>query len=383
MSRKPTIMVVGPMPPAVGGIAIFIFDLLNSDLVKKYNFFKYPTNKPESKNKVSSYNKWIIFSRIPQLYLLKTTILYFINMLYFPILLIKEKPNIVHIHTASYWSFIENSFYICISTIFNKKVILHIHGGSFDTFFEESSFIIKLYIKSILQSADCLVALSNNWKVYFSNAIGVSSSKIYVVYNGYNPSLFYPIERDKCRRFLDLPEKKRIILTVGALLDVKGHEYLINSMSKIIHQEADVLCIIIGDGILKNKLNTQIELLGLVNHVKLIGNIPHNEIPFWMNASNIFVLPSLKEGNPLVMLEALGTGLPFIGTKVGAIPEIICSEEYGLLVNLENERDLELKIINALNKDWNENLIAQYSLKFSWKNVSQQMMVCYDSLLKG
>lgn len=86
--------------------------------------------------------------------------------------------------------------------------------------------------------------------------------------------------------------------------------------------------------------------------MKLLGLKPYNELPLWMNAADIIFLPSINEGNPSVMFEAFGVGLPFIGTKVGGIPEVIISEDYGLLVESSNPTDLTEKIITALNKKW-------------------------------
>ena len=76
-----------------------------------------------------------------------------------------------------------------------------------------------------------------------------------------------------------------------------------------------------------------------------------------MNASDLFVLPSLNEGNPTVMFEALGCGKPFVGSKVGGVPEVITSEEYGLLVEPGNSTDLAEKILQAFEEEWNRESI--------------------------
>ena len=65
----------------------------------------------------------------------------------------------------------------------------------------------------------------------------------------------------------------------------------------------------------------------MIDHVEFVGGKPHAEIPIWMNACDVFVLSSLSEGNPTVMFECVGCGKPFIGTKVGGIPEIIISDD--------------------------------------------------------
>jgi glycosyltransferase involved in cell wall biosynthesis len=214
----------------------------------------------------------------------------------------------------------------------------------------------------------------------FVDEIGLKIN-ISVMYNGYDSSLFYPKDLKKCRKLLNLPYDKFIILTVGNLLEVKGHKYLIEAVSEVILSRQNILCIIVGDGILKEKLDTQIKSAGLENHVKLVGGKPHGTIPLWMNASNLFVLSSLNEGNPIVMLESIGVGLPFIGTKVGAIPEIIYSEDYGLLVNPDDSKDLAKKISTAMDKKWDKRKIIDYSDNFSWDNIAEHLQKLYMSLI--
>ncbi|HWQ48077.1 MAG TPA: glycosyltransferase [Methanosarcina sp.] len=88
-------------------------------------------------------------------------------------------------------------------------------------------------------------------------------------------------------------------------------------------KEKNIICFIVSGGKLKGKLNKQIISAGLQGHVKLIGDKLHNGISLWMNTCDVFVLLSLNEGNPTVMFECLGCGKPFVGTKIGGVPEII------------------------------------------------------------
>lgn len=136
-------------------------------------------------------------------------------------------------------------------------------------------------------------------------------------------------------------------------------------MKRITEKREDVLCFIGSSGPLKDELQSKIEELNLQNYIKLIGFIPDNLLPIWMNACDLFVLPSLSEGNPTVMFECLGCGKPFIGTKVGGIPEIIVSDDYGLLCEPANSEDLAEKILIALDKEWDEEKIRNYAKQFT------------------
>jgi glycosyltransferase involved in cell wall biosynthesis len=115
----------------------------------------------------------------------------------------------------------------------------------------------------------------------------------------------------------------------------------------------------------------------LQDYVKLIGFVPDEDLPILVNACDLFVLPSLSEGNPTVMFECLGCGKPFIGTKVGGEPEIITSEDYGFLVEPANSKELAEKILIALDKNWNTECILDYAKQFTWNKISEQIVEVY------
>jgi glycosyltransferase involved in cell wall biosynthesis len=90
----------------------------------------------------------------------------------------------------------------------------------------------------------------------------------------------------------------------------------------------------------------------------------------------------LVEGNPTVMFETLGCGKPFIGTKVGGVPEIIKSNEYGLLTEAKDVEGLAENIIKALDRDWDEEKILEYSKNFTWSNITDEVSQIYKELMK-
>ncbi len=188
------------------------------------------------------------------------------------------------------------------------------------------------------------------------------------------------MDSNECRKNLNLPIDKKIILTVGNLLEIKGHKYLIEAMSEVVKHRKEVLCIIVGSGKLKRKLEKQIKSLNLENYVKLVGRKSHSEIPSWMNACDVFVLPSLNEGNPTVMFECLGCGRPFIVTRVGGVPEIITSEDYGLLCEPADSKELAKNLLMALNKEWNAKKIEEYSAHFTWDVISKEILNVYSKI---
>ncbi|RNI15771.1 glycosyltransferase [Methanohalophilus sp. RSK] len=94
------------------------------------------------------------------------------------------------------------------------------------------------------------------------------------------------------------------------------------------------------------------------------------------------VYECLNEGNPTVLFECLGCGKPFVRTKVGGVPEIINSDDYGLLVEPGDSQDLTDKIEIALNKEWDEEKIKHYGNNFTWENIASQIVNVYYSVRK-
>ena len=100
-----------------------------------------------------------------------------------------------------------------------------------------------------------------------------------------------------------------------------------------------------------------------------------------MNACDLFVLPSLNEGNPTVMFETLGCGKPFVGSNVGGVTEVITSDIYGFLVNPADPDDLAKKIQMALDREWDHEVILRHANNYTWDKISQEIIKIYNRVL--
>jgi teichuronic acid biosynthesis glycosyltransferase TuaC len=205
---------------------------------------------------------------------------------------------------------------------------------------------------------------------------------VYAITNGFSP-VFHPVDMRIARKQLDLPLDKKIIFSLGNLIQRKGFNYLIDAMGQIDTHGTDTLCYIGGFGPEMAKLQKQIDRLHLGHKVKLLGSLPNNQLTLWMNAGDIFVLPSLNEGNPTVMFEALGCGKPFVGTMVGGVSEVIISDEYGLLVEPADPEDLAKKILMALDREWDQEKILAYAERYSWENIAREILAVYVQVYRA
>ncbi len=136
-----------------------------------------------------------------------------------------------------------------------------------------------------------------------------------------------------------------------------------------------------GDGPLKQKLHKMASDLGIVDGVKFIGAVHHEETVLWYNAADIYCLPSLWEGCPNVIIESLACGTPIVSTTVGGIPDLVPDNDYGFLVPAGKSNLLAVALDNALRKEWDCQRIAQYGSKNTWRHVANSVVGVFKSVL--
>jgi glycosyltransferase involved in cell wall biosynthesis len=202
----------------------------------------------------------------------------------------------------------------------------------------------------------------------------------FTIANGFS-SAFHPRDIHECRKILNISQGTKMIFSLSPLIERKGYYYLIEAMEQIVKKYPSVVCYIGGFGPKRANLEAQIHHRNLGDHVILLGFVPEGQISYWINSADIFVLPSLSEGNPTVMFECLGCGTPFIGTSVGGIPEIIQSNDYGYVCKPADSDDLARVLILALEKSWDRKTISRYAQQFSWDSIGLKLLNVYRRLL--
>lgn len=356
------VLMVGPCPPPRGGVANFIKNIVRQKVLKDIKFQVHRIGRREYE-----------INLFKQVFIEILDLFYFINKSKF------RNADIIHIHTSSYWSFYRSTLYFFIvNYLSNAKIIIHIHGAMFDSFYENSFFIFKKLIRHVFLTCNTIIVTSTIWIPMVKKIIRCNG-RVYILYNGFDNSLFKPIPVEVARESIHEPKYKKILLNIGNLEKYKGQKYFIDVMKIIIRKRSDVSVYIIGDGPLKKELRDKIKLNKLDKYIILLGKISDDEISVWINSCNVFVLPSLAEGNPTVMFEALGCGKPFVGTKVGGVPEIISSDDYGFVVEPANPKELAEKILIALDKEWDNEKIGRYAQRFTWQNISKDLLNIYKN----
>lgn len=258
---------------------------------------------------------------------------------------------------------------------YNKPNIITGHGHDvYQLPFQSSRWFNTT--KKILSNSNIIITVSEKNKKILSK---ITDNEVYVVPNGFDDSKFNS-NNTISKKELELPDDRKIILTIGNLEKPKGHTYLIGSIEKLVQEHPHILCLIIGGGRDYLSIRKIIDEKNLSKNIRLLGSKEHSEIPLWLNVCDLFVLPSLSEGMPTVMFEALGLGKPVIATDVGGISEIITSKDYGTVVPPGDVVALTEALNAGLGKKWDDASIKKYSQNFTWKQIVSNIIEVYKKL---
>lgn len=189
---------------------------------------------------------------------------------------------------------------------------------------------------AVLEAADAVVTVSENIKNVLV-ADGIAASKVSVVRRGIDRNRFHEGNQSDARRKLGLPHNCPILISVGRLVEVKGHSYLIEACRLLAERGLQFKCYLIGDGPLRSELQQQIERSNLCGCVEVKGTCVPAELAEWYRAADLSVLASVSEGVPNVLLESIASGTPFVATNVGGIPEIADSIHDSLVPPSDSE----------------------------------------------
>jgi glycosyltransferase involved in cell wall biosynthesis len=269
---------------------------------------------------------------------------------------------------------------VLLGRVLDRPVVVSARGSDINQF---AAFpVIRRCLRFTLRRADKVIAVSQALKDAMTR-LDIPGEKISVIPNGVDIGKFYPLSRDAARDRLNLPPGK-MMLSVGGLTPTKRFDLLIKALKMLLddYHEKDLYLVIVGEGKSRNQLKGLVSSLQLDDHVRFMGAIPHQEMYVCYSAADLFCLTSEREGWPNVILESLACGTPVVATNVGGVPEIIRSDEVGLLTK-RNERDIAQTILRALHKPWRSESLVQYAQGQAWDKAAQALYHLFESVLAG
>jgi glycosyltransferase involved in cell wall biosynthesis len=203
----------------------------------------------------------------------------------------------------------------------------------------------KIANKILARVTDRIIAVSESIKQDILKYDNIESSKVLVIRNGVDISKFDPERKfHDIRREFAISENDIIIGFIGRLVPAKGLEYLIDAFLHLEKEQKNIKLFITGEGSILDNLKGRSQRDSINKRIIFTGK--RYDIPDILSGIDIFVMPSLAEGLPNSLLEAMAMGKPIIATSVGGIPEVIKNEINGILVS---PRDLE-GLVTAIKK---------------------------------
>ncbi len=352
---KIKILQVGPLPPPIGGMSVFLNNLKKFKSNRyELNFFNIFPKKDRKLNKIF----FNVFILLKFLWTIK-----------------KEQPEIIHIHTAAYRAFTKSMFFVKLAKWQKKKVILHIHSGMFVEFYNKSSSKRQQRINHTLHQCDQIICLSETWKDLFMHTFSVEEENYAVLPNAIFIEEFKEVEPLP-------PEEGKTILFVGKLIKIKGVLDIIE-LAKRLKDNSEIKFLIMGDGPLKHVLEKAIDTHGL--HMNMLGTLSGKQKIEQFERANLFLLPSYFEALGLSNLEGMAAGHVVLSTNVGAIPDIVRDDQEGYLFEAGDIQAFADKIVE-LDKETMQKIAKhnkEHAKQYDFSRLNENLEQVYDAFLNN
>ncbi len=211
--------------------------------------------------------------------------------------------------------------------------------------------------------ADYLICVSARLKDYVVKK-GFPREKVEVIGNGIDLAPFEKldeVDRKNIREEFQIRSEDKVVGTVGRLVPIKGYDVFLKAAQKMALQNDSIRFLVVGEGPSEKELKALARRYKIEEKVIFAGY--RKDIPELFKAMDVFVISSYSEGGPIVLLEAMASGVPVVSTRVGGIPEVIEDGQTGLLVPPGKEEELAEKIMKLLKQPDLRRSIQEKALK--------------------
>lgn len=350
------IIMSGPLPPAIGGMASVLSALSQSRLATQTDLTLFDTGKK------TSANRSMLEGIQARLTLMKN----------WRALLRQHPDSIAHIHTCSGFTFFLDGVLLLLAKWQGCRVVMHVHGARFDDFLDELNPAMLATARFLARRADVVIALSEDWKARLNQRL--PASRIAVLPNGVpEPVSSSTKATNETPKFVFL----------GNLGKRKGVPVLLDAME--LATVPWTLQFAGGDedpGFTEWTRN-EINRRQLSHRAKLMGPMVGKHKEELLAQADAFVLPSLAEGLPMALLEAMAARLPVVVTTVGAMPEVINEGVEGYLVPPNDARQLAAAMNRMALPGEQRNVMglagyAKYRALYSVDAMAQTLLSIYE-----
>lgn len=263
---------------------------------------------------------------------------------------------------------------VLLGKVLRKPVVITARGT--DVNLIPKYFLPRAMIRAAARRASGIITVSQALKDALV-ALGVPAGTITVLRNGVDLETFHPAGRDAARR--DLGLSGRVALSVGLLIERKGHAFAIGALEKL----KDVTLLIAGEGAERAKLQSLAAELGVEQRIRFLGAVPHTDLQKIYSAADVLILASSREGWPNVLLEAMACGTPVVATNAWGNPEVVAAPEAGLLMKSRSAEGVADAIETLFANLPDRDTTRKYAEQFSWRATSEGQYALFEKILSA
>jgi teichuronic acid biosynthesis glycosyltransferase TuaC len=266
------------------------------------------------------------------------------------------------------WAYPDGFAAVVLAEMLGTPAVIKLHGSDMNVVAQLPG--PRRWLAWALRRAERVVAVSAPLRDA-AVELGASSNRVDIVPNGIDRARFRPHDRTAARHALGLPIDGVIVLYVGNIERHKGSLDLVRAFAALTQWRKNASLLMVGDGAAKADCQKLTIELGV--DVSFVGARPHDEIPQWIAACDVFALPSWNEGTPNVVLEALACGRRVVATGVGGTPDVITSETLGVLVPPRDPPALAIAIERALSLAYDASVVSAALNAPDWGESAQYL----------
>jgi glycosyltransferase involved in cell wall biosynthesis len=208
--------------------------------------------------------------------------------------------------------------------------------------------------------------------------LGAEPAKLRVLRNGVDLEVFFPEPRLTARARLGIRPTAHVLLSVGNLVELKGHHLAIEAMAKL---AANSVLYIVGEGPERERLQRLIEKLRLSDRVHLVGAVANAELKWWYSAADLLTLCSSREGWANVLLEAMACGTPVVATAIAGTAEVVRTNAVGRLFGERSSECLLAAIKDLQVAMPTREQVRHYAEGFDWAATTQQQIELFTHII--
>ena len=290
----------------------------------------------------------------------------------------KLRPDVIHVHCG----YPDSVGVALAARLLGIPYVVTLHGSDINVY--ATYRLLRPQIRWALKGASGVIAVSS---VIAGRVQTLTHDRVSHLVTipcaGFDPRIFFERSLAESRLAVAVQASVRVIVFVGHLVPVKGIEFLIDAWALLLNRNAAMVArlIIIGEGSSRELLEQRANQLGAVANITFTGVLSQKEVSTWIAASDLLCLPSLNEGTPNVVVEALATGIPVVASRVGGIPALIKDGENGKLVPSCDVLALADAIEEVLSRQWSRSAIRSSVAHLTWDALAEKNIIFIESVI--